>query len=538
MVLVIIILFGTAIIGRLIFLQILKHDYYQALAKGQQTHFLENIQERGEVFLTDKEGNLYPLAINKNCILVYASPNEIQDRESASKVLSSILNLDQDWILAKIQKSDTLYQGLKNRLSGEEEFQVKKAGIAGVYLKKEICRYYPQDDLNSHLIGFVGGEGGGQYGIEGYYNEVLKGSDYGSQTVDLILTVDYNLQVQAEQLLKQYQEKLGFEEGQILILEPKTGKIKALAHFPGFNPNSYNTQADLAIFQNGALQKIFEPGSVFKPLTMAGALEEQKISPDTRYTDKGYVKIGGITLYNYDERVWGERTMTEVLEKSINTGAVFAESQLGHPLFLEYLENFGFFEPTGLDLQGEVYSANAEFKKGYEVNFATASFGQGIEITPIQLARGYAAIANGGHLVKPYVVEKMKKGTKVIDSAPAISSKAVISTRTASQLTAMLVSVVKNGFAKSARVPGYYLAGKTGTAQVPYSALGIKKTGYSDKTIQTFVGFGPAFDPKFLILVKLNNPKTKTAEYSAVPLFQEMAKYTIDYWQLPPDYEN
>jgi len=222
--------------------------------------------------------------------------------------------------------------------------------------------------------------------------------------------------------------------------------------------------------------------------------------------------------------------MTNVLEKSINTGAVFAETQLGEALFLNYIEKFGFFEKTGIDLP-EVYSENEEFKKGYEINFATASFGQGIEMTPIQLARAYCVIANGGKLIKPYLVEKILENGNLVKEIQLETSLPIISSKTSRQLTAMLVSVIENGYGKSAKIPGYYIAGKTGTAQVAEGGV------YSpDKSIQTFVGFAPAFDPKFLILIKLDNPKTKTAEYSAVPIFHDLAEYIIHYWQIPPDY--
>ena len=220
--------------------------------------------------------------------------------------------------------------------------------------------------------------------------------------------------------------------------------------------------------------------------------------------------------------------MTEVLEKSINTGAVFAEKQLGHQKFLDYIEKFGIFEKTGIGLQGEVSSPNKELKQGHEINFATASFGQGIEMTPLQLARAFSAIANGGKLIQPYIVSNAEKSD---------NEKEVIEPAAASKLTAMLISVIENGFGKAAKIPGYYIAGKTGTAQVSFSALGIAKSGYSDKTRQSFIGFAPAFNPQFLILVKLDDPATKTAEYSATPIFKDLAKYIIDYYKIPPDYD-
>jgi cell division protein FtsI/penicillin-binding protein 2 len=350
---------------------------------------------------------------------------------------------------------------------------------------------------------------------------------------DVILTLNYNIQFMAEKLLKEAKENLDFESGQIIVGDPYTGKIIAMAEFPNFNPNEYTKEINnIEIFQNSCIQKLFEPGSVFKPITMAAGLDTQTITPQTKYYDDGFLKIGGYTIRNFGQRAWGERTMNEVLEKSINTGAVFVERQIGPQTFLKYIENFDFFEPTGIDLQGEVSSNNSNLKEGYEVNFATASFGQGIEITPIQLFKGISVIANGGKLIKPYVVEKIIKDGKEIKTLPSISNESVISPQTANQLTAMMVNVVEHGYGKEGRIPGYYIAGKTGTAEVPEGG------DYSlNRTIQTFVAFAPAFNPKFLILVKLDNPKASTAEYSAAPIFKEMAKYIIDLWQIPPDYE-
>jgi len=440
---ILIILFGAAIIGRLFYIQIINHNFYLALAQGQQKDFLLLKGNRGDVFF------------------------------SGGEILATNI---------------------------EETF-----------------RRYPQESMASQVIGFLGGEGVGQYGIEGYYDKTLQDSD-------IFLTLDYNIQFMAEKLLGEAGKDLGIEAGQIIVTEPATGRILALADFPSYNPNSYYKVEDFKIFQNSAIQKIFEPGSIFKPITMAVALDQGKVNPQTTFFDSGQIKIGKDIISNYDGRFFGEQTMTQVLEKSINTGAVFAEEQIGHAVFLDYLSRFGFFEPTGIDLQGEISSENKELKKGYEVNFATASFGQGIEVTPIQLVRAFCAIANGGKLIKPYTSEK---------ELGSFSPDQVISSKTASQLTAMLVSVVEQGpYTKRAKIPGYYIAGKTGTAQVPEA--GVYST---EKTIQSFVGFAPAFNPRFLILVKLDNPKTKTAEYSAVPMFQELAKYIIDYWQIPPDYE-
>lgn len=557
--LIFIIIFGAAIIGRLIDVQILEHEHYLAQAMGQQKLFRSVEPNRGDIFAQDKNGDRYILATNKDSELVFVYPGQIEEPEKVATELSVALDLEKEFILEKINQRDSLFEIVKKRLTKEEAEKIEELDLAGVYLRTEIYRYYPEEELASHVLGFVGGEGSGQYGLEGFYEQELKGevgltvgeksstgylvfldaekSIPAEEGSNLILGIDYYIQSEAERLLRNAQENLDIEDGQVLVIDPHSGKIITLASLSNFNPNQYSDY-NLESFMDSFSQKLFEPGSVFKAITMASAIEEGEITPQTTYVDKGFVKIGPDTIYNYDERVHGEISMTEVLEKSVNTGAVFAEKSIPHKTFLAYIEKFGIFEGTSIDLQGEVFSTNEELKKGYEVNFATAAFGQGIEMTPVQLVRAFSVFANGGKLVKPYLVEKITKadGT-IVETKPEIQNSQVISQRTASKLTAMLVSVIENGFGKKAKVPGYYVAGKTGTAQVPWSALGIKKSGYSDKTVQVFIGFAPAFNPRFLILVKLGNPKTRTAEYSAVPLFHNLAKYIIDYYQIPPDYE-
>ena len=559
LILLFIFLFAAAIIGRLIFLQIINKDFYRALAKGQQNISKELLPLRGEIFFNDGQTKL---AANHSIKFLHISPSQIKDKENTANILSQILNLKEEFILEKLNKENSFDEVLKNQLTDEEAKNVANLKLDGVYISEETKRNYLQGELASQVVGYFGGENVGQYGLEESYEKDLRGEmgilegekDSRGRLLflgldkyleprngsDLILTIDYNIQFFAEKLLKEAKNDLNIESGSILVLEPNSGKILALANFPGFDPNNYSSYKNLDIFRNSVIQKLFEPGSVFKPITMAGALQEEKVTPTTTYEDTGVLKIGGYTIYNYDNRVWGKQTMTEVLEKSINTGAVFAERQLGDSSFLKYVEDFGFFEKTGVDLKGEIFSANSNLREGKEINFATASFGQGIAITPIQLARAFSAIANGGRLVQPYIVEKIVENGEETSPAPSLIKEGAgqaISSKTASTLTAMLISVVENGFGKRAKIPGYYIAGKTGTAQVPWTSLGIDKPGYSEKTIQTFVGFTPAFSPKFLILVKLDNPETKTAEYSAVPIFHNLAKYIIDYWQIPPDYE-
>ncbi len=545
----ILVLFSFIIVFRLIQFQIIDNDYWRAIARGQQRQFLETQGDRGEIFATDKNHNLYPIATNRSWEYIYISPGDIWrkegDPEEISQRLGEMLDLDSNSILQRINKKGSLYELLKVRLSPQEVAEIRDANFPGVYIKEDLLRYYPHDSLAAHVIGFVGGEGSGQYGIENYYNNTLAGSErfqevdrsasgvisriFGSSSdrgEDLILTIDYNIQFMADKLLEEAQQKLNIEGGTIIVADPYDGRILAMANLPKFNPNEYQKENNLRNFKNPAIQTIFEPGSIFKSITLAIALEEGKITPETTYYDPGFVQIGGYTIRNYGQRSWGHTNMTEILEKSINTGVIYAERLVGHDLFTYYLDKFELFTLTGIDLQGEVHSSNLSFKQGYEVNYANAAFGQGIEFTPIQMLKAFAVLANGGRLINPHVVYQ----GEFIDQG-----ERVISNKASSQITSMMISVTENGYAKTARIPGYYVAGKTGTAQVAWAALGQSRRGYSDKTIQSFVGYAPALDPVFVMIVKLDNPSIHTAEYSAAPIFGELGKYILDYYQIPPE---
>ena len=531
---------SATIISRLVFIQVIQGDRYRALSQGLHASFSEGQEDRGEIFLQGGES----LAINKDWPFVFAHPQRIEDTKKTASILSQVLNLKESLLLDKLDK-DNSYSLLKRKLTDKEVKSLKSLNLEGIYVNNEKGRYYHQETLASQIVGFLGAEGKGQYGLEQYYNDVLEGEKgliISKKGSDLNLTIDYSIQFKAEEILQTAKENINIEGGQIIVADPASGKILAMADLFNFNPNYYEEYArggNMEIFKNRATQELFEPGSIFKAITMAAALEENKVSPQTTYIDEGSVKIDGYPtpIYNYDQRVHGKQTMTNVLEKSINTGAIFVQKELGQNLFLKYVERFGFFEPSGIDVQ-ETYSQNRELKTARAINLATASFGQGIDMTPIQLVKAYAVIANGGKLINPYLVEQMVSVDNTINNHnPENKEEKIISSKTASQLTAMLVSVIENGFAQAAKIPGYFIAGKTGTAQVSFGALGIDKKGYSEKTIQTFIGFAPAFDPQFLILIKLNNPQTKTAEYSALPVFKELAEYIIHQYQIPPDYE-
>jgi cell division protein FtsI/penicillin-binding protein 2 len=557
-ILALVLIVGATIVSRLFFLQILERKLYGAQALGQQVAFNNIAGSRGQIFCVSSQetkgskesGEVKSLAINKDSWTISANPKDIPDKEAFADILSKNISQSSQLILSELNSQDS-YIVIQKGLSSAELSKIKALNLKGLSWQNVSDRFYPQGEMASETLGFLGGSGSGQYGIEGYYEDILMGKlgiqeqksgldsifSSGSQISldgsDLYLTIDYNIQFQAEALLKQQEKKNDIDSGQIIVLKPDTGRILALANFPNFNPNQYSREKDLSVFQNSAVQKLFEPGSIMKPFTMAFAINEGKITPDTTYVDTGVVSFGTKSIHNFQNEVYGKQTMTQVLENSINTGAVFAEQQISHKTFFNYLDKFGFFKKTGVDISGEIYSQNSSLKNGPDMNYATASFGQGIELTPMQIARGFCAIANGGKLVKPYIVDKIVSGQDEIYTKPQISEP-IVSRQTISQLNSMLINVVDKGFNSVAKIPGYYLAGKTGTAQVPLK----NGKGYeTDKTIQSFVGYGPAFNPQFLILVKLDNPKVPKSALSAVPVFKELAQYIINYWQIPPDYD-
>ncbi|MDD5098203.1 MAG: penicillin-binding protein 2 [Candidatus Pacebacteria bacterium] len=553
----IIFIIGGIILSRLFYLQINQGDFYKAMAQGQQNSLAEVEGERGGVYF--KNGEILALAEKEASLFV--SPEEITEKEATAQLLSKLIDKDFNYLLGIMKKEGSLYETIEKVITKEKAAEIEAAGIKGVHIEYKTKRYYPRNNTGSQLIGFINEEGKGQYGLEEYYNEKIKGevalqkkeknpwdflfslSEKDSLNGDsLSLTIDYNIQFMTEKLLNEGIEKYGAEGGEIIIMNPNTGEIIAMAQSPNFNPNDYKNEK-MENFQNSSIQKLFEPGSIFKPITMSMAINEKAVTPDTVFDDKlGYAQYGTYRVSNYSNKVWGKITMTEVLQGSVNTGVMFAESTIGHNKFYDYLKKFGLFEKTGIDLAGEVYSENREIKKALQnnidVNFANASFGQGIGITPIQMIRAFSTVINGGKLMKPYIVKEIDKAGNKEIIKPVVLKDNVITTEASLQLKNMLINVVEKGFGHLAAIPGYWIGGKTGTSQVPYSSLGINQSGYSDHTWQTFMGFAPALDPQFIALVKLDNPtKTKTSEYSAVPIFHDIAKYILDYWQVSPDRE-
>ncbi|MBU2101202.1 penicillin-binding protein 2 [Patescibacteria group bacterium] len=514
-------------------IQVSEGDRYSAEASAINSMGGFLTPKRGSIYFTDKDGERVPAAINREYPIIYAVPNDVEDLSGVATFLNSFIpDKTYEELVAILSKEGDPYEILIKKPEDSQVEQIESAELKGVYTGKGLTRFYPLGVKGSHILGYASTNElfwNGQYGVEGYYNQRLGGVE-GESEGDVIksplhggdvrLTIDVNIQTQAETILKNLIDDYRGVGGTVIVAEPNTGKILAMASYPSFDPNNYG-QAEISSFLNPAVQSVYEPGSIFKVITMASALDAGAITPDTTYYDSGELTLNGHTIRNWDLKANGTITMTNVIERSVNTGAAFAERQLGNEKFYEYLGKFGFKDRTDIDLPGEVTGSLLPLEQDVrDINYATASFGQGISVTPIRLIMAISAIANGGNLMRPYIN---------VENKPQKIDK-VISKKASQQTIDMMVSAVDK--ARIAKIEGYSVAGKTGTAQVP----GPNGGKYTDDVINTFVGFAPAHDPKFIILVRLDKPYgAPLAGLTIVPTFREIAQFVINYYNIPPD---
>lgn len=443
---------------------------------------------------------------------------------------------------------EVLDEELKNFLI-EKQFE-------GIVLEEREVRVYPEKTLAAHVLGYLGWEEErqvGRYGIEGFFDERLAGDegwlsserDTKGQLIgvgardfrpaqdgsDIVLTIDRVVQSIIEAELKDGVERYGAERGSIIVMNPKTGAILAMATYPTFDPNQYQAILDARVQLNPVISDQFEPGSTLKPAIMAAAINEGIVEPDTTFTDSGPVKIGRFTINTFDTKHHGVQTMTQVLEKSNNIGMVWVAQQMGAAMMYDYLRRFGLGERTGVELEGETGGTLLPPEEWSQAQVATTSFGQGLAVNGLQVLNAINAIANHGQLMQPYVVARVRGSDGQEDVHQPTIVRQVVSPPVAAQVADMMVSVIENGVAGLARVPGYHLAGKTGTAQV------ADETGkYSaDKKIISFAGFGPVEDPQFSVLIKLDNPAGLSfASGTAAPMFRQVAEKLLNYYQISP----
>lgn len=556
----VVLLVGLTLVSRLYFIQVFSHGKWVALAEDQHSTSETLSADRGEIFMHDGE-NLYPLAVNREYRLVYVVPKDVVEKDRVAIELSQILNMDIGPIREKLNMPNDPFEIIKHRLSDEEVSRVKDLSFKGVALLPEKFRYYPAGELASQVIGFASlgaGGGAGGYGIEASQDNRLRGiggelsqeKDAGGRWIPLtdrdivsakngdgiVLSLDRVIQYETEKILKDATEEFQADRATAIVMDPKTGSILSMASFPQFDPNAYSDVEDYALFMNPAVSMAYEPGSIMKPITMAIGIEESKVSPTTEYVDTGVVSIGGYAIRNSEDKVYGRSNMTSVLNNSINTGVIFVEKQVGNKIFGDYVKRFGFGERTGVSLPAELPGnirnlANVRS----DIQYFTASFGQGITVTPLQIVNAYATLANGGWLMRPHIINQIIHGDGSKEEVAPEPIRQVLSEQTSRTMGSMLREVVVNGHGKRADVPGYLVGGKTGTAQVAKS----DGAGYEEGlNIGSFAGYAPINDPRFVVLVKLDNPKNvEWAESSAAPTFGKIMKFLLEYAKIKPTEE-
>lgn len=546
---------------------------------------------------------------------LFAYPSKIQNKSAAASKLAEVFGTEKK-DLESILLGKNRFVILKSKLDPEISNQIETIlaedkKFLGIRMKEEYFRLYPEQSLAAQVLGYVNSAGDGQYGIEGSYNEILKGKDgiftsqidaYGNQITvgdsviedaidgaDITLTIDRAVQLEVEKILAKGVETYQADSGQAIVMDARTGSIIAMAQSPTFNPNAYGDifekyQIELSdeqkqnlyatgegdnvkywlyiqkdpplrielfrdkenpelyyaylnkvgpeVYKNKMINEVFEPGSIFKPLAMAAAINAGEVEPNTTFNDTGPLKVDEYEIHTFDNTYYGIETMTQVLERSSNTGMAFIAQKLGRSLFYSYLKAFGFTERVGFGLQDEVLGTLAPPDTWADSELVTKAFGQGISVTPIQMIQAFSAITNEGVMMQPYVIKKIRYADGAVEDFEPTVVRQVLTEESAQKLVAMMVSTAVNGYGFLA-LDKHYFAGKSGTAQTYKYGKALSGRG---TTIGSFVGFGPIDDPKFLVLIKLDHPRAN--EFGANTsghIFHDIASYLFDYYNIPPD---
>ena len=606
----------------------LEENFHKELTKKisqkQRPRIVLKYNAKQEIIQKINSLNLTGIEIEETTI--YAYPPQITNTARTASTLSPLLQIPETQLENSLKGSNR-YVVLKRKLDPDTTIQINELRnndsekkLSGLGMTEEYFRFYPEGSLGANIIGYVNREGIGQYGVERTFNKGLSGTPGKIQTKrdsvgrqitvgesvlesaingdDIVLTIDRSIQRNVERILEESVKEHRADSGQIIVMNPKTGAIIAMAHYPSFNPNIYGevfkrkeihltpdeiknleptknegiyyfyVNRDIGdrytvfkekdangnisyfryenyfgpeVYHNKIISWPYEPGSVFKTIAMAAAIDDNTISPNTTFNDTGPIGVDfnvhtqkhDFHIRNALDRYFGLTNMKTVLAESLNTGMTFISKKMGGPLFYSYLKKFGFLNRTDIELDGEALGKIQHFDKWTESMLATATFGQGITITMIQLANAYSTIANGGILMQPYIVEEIRHGNKTVTQNEPRQIRRVISEDTASKIKAMLMYTMENEIAHRIWLDSHLIAAKTGTSQT--YRYGRALTG-SGTTIGSIAGFGPIDNPQFVIVVKLDKPRSSVwGSETAGPTFKKVAEYLFNYYNIPPD---
>lgn len=554
-----VLLLALVIVARLYHIQVMHAGTYEERAKRQYVHTTSDLFNRGSIFFTTKDGEYVSAATVQSGYLLAINPSGVRNPEAVYDELSSIIEIeDKEEFLKRVGNTERQYYEVARRISKEDGDAIEALGLKGVLLYRDQWRYYPGDSLHARSVGFVAYEDNdlvGRYGLEAYYDEALLRDDeklsvnffaeifsnFGNlvfdtapqQKGDVVTSIEPTVARELEGVLSRVHKEWDSTLTAGIIINPQTGELYALGTYPNFNLND-RSGVGIQAFRNPLVEDVYEFGSVIKPLTMAAGIDAGAVTPETTYYDAGYLDLDGYTIRNFDGEGRGTVPMQEVLSQSLNTGVAFIVEEMGTEAFREYFLNAGLGTETGIDLPNETYGLISNLESPRKIEYATASFGQGIALTPIEAVRALGVLANRGVLVSPHIATKIlyeTGGERMIDFPP---NGQVVREETAEAVTRMLVAVVDEALrGGGVALDRYSIAAKTGTAQIANPEGGGY---YDDRFLHSFFGYFPAFDPQFLIFLFTVEPKgVRYASETWTEPFMNLTTFLINYYDIPPD---
>ena len=551
-------LFGLILCVRLYFIQIVHSQDYIDKADRQYVSLTNNIFDRGNIFFQNKDESLFRVASLFTGYIIALNPQKITDPAPIYESLSNLLPLDLDVFYAKVNQKNSVYQKIAGEVPEEIMKKIEALNIPGLQIEKERSRTYPGDSLAAQTLGFVAYDGDilvGRYGLEKYYEDVLSRqsnqayvnffaeifsnlkqtiSDDFKREGEIITSLEPVVQNFLEKTLADISQKYDSKLSGGIIIDPMTGEIYAMAVDPTFNLNKFSEEKDISVFNNPLVEGLYEMGSIIKPLTMAAGLDSGAVNAVTTYNDTGSLSLDTYTIYNHDKKAHGVVNMQEVLSQSLNLGVSFVVRKMGKEKFADYMRNYGLAEETGIDLPGENHGRLENLDSPRDIEYATASFGQGISMTPIETVRALSSLANGGKLIIPHIVKKINYITGLFNNISYVDeAKQVLKKETSEEISRMLTVVVDKALAGGkVALPNYSVAAKTGTAQIAKPGGGY----YDDRWLHSFFGYFPSYNPRFLVFLYTVEPKgISFASQTLTEPFMDNVKFLINYYNIAPD---
>lgn len=556
-------LIALLLLVRLYFVQILHGREYVQDAAEQYVEANPDSPDRGSIFFTAKDGELVSAAIMQSGWRIALQPKNIVNPSKVYAELNAITPIDHDRFFSSAAKTNDPYEEVAFQVNDTAADAIRALNIPGVLLVADQWRAYPAGMLASQALGFIGFQGTstvkvGVYGLEKQWQDTLAqtgnglyvnpfaeifanlesavSSDPSAHEGSIVTSIEPSVQEQLETTLDQVMKEYTPQFAGGIIMDPHTGEIYAIGARPSFDPNTYNTVSNEAVFSDPLVEGRYEMGSIMKPLTMAAGIDSGAVTLQTTYNDTGCITVSTYKVCNYDLKARGVIPMQQILSQSLNVGASWVATKTGYPTFTKYMNAYGFGEKTGIDLPNEVTGDLSNLGHGEEsaVNYDTAAFGQGISVSPIEMIRALSALANGGVLPNPHVVTGIKYESGITRSIDPGQGPRVLSTTTAATVTGMLQTVYDNALLNGAiKMDHYTVAAKTGTAQIPQPGGGYYP---GDVYLHSFFGYFPANDPRFIVFLFAWKPQGQ--EYASATLakpFYQIAQFLINYYNIPPD---